>query len=173
MIKKIINHFKQKRIIRSLKAAGSDVHIDSSCVGFFKNVSVGNSIYVGPRSNFNCMLAEIRLGNHIMVGPDVLFITGNHRYDVVGKYMDEITNKDKTQDDDQDIVVEDDVWIGLRSIILKGVTIGEGAIIAAGSVVTKNVEPYKIVGGVPAKVIKDRFSNEQLEEHLKLIKTAK
>lgn len=59
-----------------------------------------------------------------------------------------------------DIIVDDDVWIGYRSIIMSGVHIGKGAVIAAGSVVTKNVPPYAIVGGIPAKVIKYRFNEE-------------
>ena len=59
-----------------------------------------------------------------------------------------------------DIFIDDDVWIGYRSTIMSGIHIGRGAVIAAGSVVTKDVPPYAIVGGVPAKVIKYRFDNE-------------
>ena len=67
-----------------------------------------------------------------------------------------------------DIIVENDVWIGYRATILSGVNIGQGAIIAAGSVVTKDVPPYAIVGGVPAKVIKYRFPPEMIGELLKV-----
>lgn len=63
-----------------------------------------------------------------------------------------------------DVVVDDDVWIGYRSIIMAGVHIGVGAIIAAGAVVTKNVEPYSIVGGNPARIIKFRFESNQIEK---------
>ena len=66
------------------------------------------------------------------------------------------------------IIVDDDVWIGFRSTILSGVHIGQGAIVAAGSVVTKDVPPYAIVGGVPAKVIKYRFSPEMITELLRV-----
>lgn len=66
------------------------------------------------------------------------------------------------------IIVDDDVWIGFRSTILSGVHIGQGAIVAAGSVVTKDVPPYAIVGGVPAKVLKYRFSHELIAELLKV-----
>lgn len=65
------------------------------------------------------------------------------------------------------ITVGDDVWIGYRSTILSGVQIGQGAIVAAGSVVTKDVPPYAIVGGVPAKVIKYRFPQEVIDKLVK------
>ena len=67
--------------------------------------------------------------------------------------------------DDQDIIVEDDVWIGARAIILKGVTIGKGSVVGAGAVVTKTIPPYSIVGGVPAKILRRRFSNEEIIKH--------
>lgn len=70
-------------------------------------------------------------------------------------------NEVKKVNDDYFIVVGNDVWIGDRVLIMGGVTIGDGACIAAGSVVTKDVEPYSIVGGVPARVIKYRFTEEQ------------
>ena len=63
------------------------------------------------------------------------------------------------------IHIEDDVWIGANAIILRGVKIGKGSVIAAGSVVTKDVERYCIYGGVPAKKIRQRFTDEQIEEH--------
>lgn len=70
---------------------------------------------------------------------------------------------------DEKIIIEDDVWIGFGSIILTGVRICRGSIIAAGSVVTGDVLPFSIYGGVPAKKIRDRFENEyDLQEHLKL-----
>lgn len=67
-----------------------------------------------------------------------------------------------------DIVVEDDVWLGYGATVLSGVHIGQGAVVAAGSVVTKDVLPYAIVAGVPAKVIKYRFSPELIAELLKV-----
>ena len=67
-----------------------------------------------------------------------------------------------------DIIVDDDVWIGERATIMSGVHIGQGAVIAAGSVVTHNVPPYAVVGGVPAKVIKYRFSKQIIDALLKV-----
>lgn len=67
-------------------------------------------------------------------------------------------------------IIGDDVWVGAYSIIMAGVTIGDGAIVAAGSVVTKNIEPYTIVGGCPAKLIKMRFNDEKIKIHTEMLK---
>lgn len=88
---------------------------------------------------------------------------GDHNISVVGRYMFDV--KEKEDGDDLPVIVEDDVWIGTGEIIVKGVTVGRGAVVAAGSVVTRNVEAYSIVGGVPAKKIGKRFSGESLSEH--------
>lgn len=93
---------------------------------------------------------SITIGNYVHTGVNVMFMAFNH-----GFYTTEIPTKEQDYMD-APIVVEDDVWIGAGSIILAGVTIGKGAIIGAGAVVNKDVPPYAIVGGVPAKVIKYR-----------------
>ncbi|WP_081454588.1 hypothetical protein [Sphaerochaeta globosa] len=104
-----------------------------------------------------------------MFGPNVTVITGGHRTDILGRKMSTITNNEKLPTDDQDIVFEGDNWIGANSTILRGTRIGVGSIIAAGAVVTKNVEPYAVYGGVPAKRIKYRFSEDKLREHIAMI----
>ena len=71
--------------------------------------------------------------------------------------------------DDAPVVVEDDVWIGAGAIILKGVTVRRGSIVAAGAVVTRDVEPYSIVAGVPAKMVCYRWSIEEIMEHEKTL----
>ena len=83
--------------------------------------------------------------------------------------MIDITDEEKLPENDQPVVIEDGVWTGANVIILKGVTIGRGSVVAAGSVVTKSCAPYSIIGGVPAKLIKMRFTPEQIVEHEKLL----
>lgn len=71
----------------------------------------------------------------------------------------------KLSENDQDVIFEGDNWIGMNVTILKGVTIGRGCIVAAGAVVNKSTPQYSIVGGVPAKVLKMRFTPEQIKAH--------
>lgn len=104
-----------------------------------------------------------------MFGPHVFMITGGHRMDVIGRYMKDIRNDEKLPENDQNIVVEGDNWIGANAIILKGVTIGKGAVVAAGAIVTKDVPPYAVVGGVPAKIIKMRFDMQSIRDHEKML----
>ena len=82
----------------------------------------------------------------------------------ISKYQDPNGNWDSVANPP---IIEDDVWIGCNATILQGVKIGTGAIVAAGAVVTKDVPPYAIVGGVPAKIIKYRFTEEQIKGLLK------
>jgi acetyltransferase-like isoleucine patch superfamily enzyme len=89
-----------------------------------------------------------------MFGPNVTLITGDHRIDILGKYMIDVTEAEKLPENDAPIVFEGDNWVGANSTILKGVTIGKGAIVATRAVVTKDVPPYTIVAGNPAKVVK-------------------
>lgn len=170
---RITEKIKIRKIKRKLKKCGEGGYINPTCHGFFNNVSLGDNCFIGANNDFNCLRAEVKIGNHVMTAEDVIFITGDHQYNIVGKYLDEITNEMKDPSYDQDIVIEDDVWIGARVIILKGVTIHKGAIVAAGAVVTKDVPPYAIVGGVPAKVISYRFNEEEIKEHEKLLANRK
>jgi acetyltransferase-like isoleucine patch superfamily enzyme len=108
---------------------------------------------------------KLQIGNFVSIGADVLFILGgNHQTTTILTYP--LYSKLIKLSPEQDaltkgpIIIEDEVWIGTRAVILSGVRIGKGAIIAAGSVVTKNVPPYTIFGGNPARLIKNRFSKE-------------
>ncbi len=133
----------------------------------YRTISVGNDVYIGPGAKFSASNSAITLGNKIMCGPGVTIMGGDHNTSVVGSYMYDV--KEKLPENDLPVVIEDDVWIGAGVTILKGVTIGEGSIIAAGAVVTKFVPSYSIAGGVPAKLIKSRFSQSELIKHKQLI----
>lgn len=156
----------------SLAECGEKVFIGENSSITYKNVHIGNDVSIGFKACFLSTKAQIFIGDHVMLGPNVLIITGNHRIDIIGRYMKDIKESEKFPEDDQDVIIEDDVWIGANAIILKGVIVGEGSVIAAGSVVTKNIEPYSIYAGVPAKKIKNRFSKEQQEKHKMMINSS-
>lgn len=113
----------------------------------------GKYAYVGP----NCLIyPKVTLGDYSMLANDVAIIGGDHIYSIPGKPI--ILSGRAVL---KPTVIGKDVWVGAYVKILTGVTIGNGAIIAMGSVVTKDVEPYSIYAGIPAKKIKDRFSNQE------------
>lgn len=105
----------------------------------------------------------------MVFGPHVSIRGGDHRTDVVGKFVDQVGDAMKLPENDKDVIFEGDNWIGMNSTILKGVTIGRGCIVAAGAVVNKSTPPYSIVGGVPAKVLKMRFTEEEIIEHERIL----
>lgn len=152
---------------RGMKHCGKGVYLRpmSSDIKGIENLSVGDGSSIPKGSTFYCTRAELKIGNKVIFGPNPTIITGDHRLDVVGKYIIDITDEEKLPSQDAAVIIEDDCWVGANVTILKGVTIGRGSVIAAGAVVTKNCEPYSIIGGVPAKFIKARFSLEQILEH--------
>ena len=117
--------------------------------------------------NNNC---KLKIGNFVSIAQNVYFLLSvEHHLDHISTYPFKVKvlgteTYESFAKGKGDIVVEDDAWIGFGSIIMSGVTIGKGAVIAAGSVVTKDVPPYAIVGGVPAKVIKYRFDEKTIKE---------
>lgn len=157
---------------RAMHYCGSNVYLRplSSDLKGLRNLSVGDSTSIPKGSVIYCTDAPCTIGKKVMFGPHPTIITGDHRTDIIGKYLIDITVKEKKTENDQPVVIEDDVWIGANVTILKGVTVGHGSVIAAGAVVTKSIPPYSIAGGIPAKVIKARFTKEQIIEHEKKLK---
>ena len=129
----------------------------------FRNIEVGDDVSIGDGAVLMAAESRIIIGNKVMFGPNVMVIGGNHNVTALGRFMYDV--KEKKPKDDQDVIVEDDVWVGSGAIILKGVKLGRGCIVAAGAVVTREVLPYSIVGGNPARVISIRF--RELETILK------
>lgn len=149
----------------SLKKYGKNVHFSpiNSTLEPLRNISMGNDVYIGPHAMILCTESEVIIGNKVLFGPYVSIIGGDHRISDVGRYIFDV--RDKKPGDDLDVIIEDDVWVGANVTILKGVCIHEGAVVAAGSVVNKDVPPYSIVGGVPARILKARFTDEEIITH--------
>jgi acetyltransferase-like isoleucine patch superfamily enzyme len=136
---------------------------------YYKTIEIGNNVYIGPGAMFLASDSCIKISDKVMFGPNVSIIGGNHSTHIIGKSMFDYKLSDKLASDDQPVIIETDVWVGSGSFILNGVRIGRGSIIAAGAVVSKDVPPYSIVGGVPAKIIKYRWSVDEIMEHEKLL----
>ena len=130
---------------------------------YYKTIKIYDDVYIGPGASFLASKSFIQIGNKVLFGPNVTIMGGDHNTSEIGEYIYDINNK--LPENDQPVIIEDDVWIGTRAIILHGVTIGRGAIIGAGAVVTKSVPPYAIVGGVPAKILHFRWNVDTILKH--------
>lgn len=161
-------HIKWKRF-----QFGSNFHAGRNVVIWAKEkVEIGNNCYIGRNSQIEC---NVVIGNEVLIANNVAFVGRyDHHYQQIGtptRFASQIRDNDYSWlEKSRCTIVEDDVWIGYGAIILSGVTIKRGSIIAAGSVVTKDVEAYSIYAGVPAKKVSDRFNNQgDLENHKKKI----
>jgi len=127
-----------------------------------KRITLGNKVQFGQNCIVQC---DLEIGNEVLIAGNVSFIGRNdHNYTIIGS---SIWNSSRGAN----LVTKigNDCWIGHGAIVLAGVSIGDGSIIAAGSVVTTDIDPYYIYAGVPAKKIKPRFATESdLKKHLEL-----
>jgi len=142
---------------------GRNVLFDPRDTFSYETIHVGDDVFIGLGAMFLASETTIHIGNKVMFGPKVTIMGGNHNSGVVGAFMFDVKNK--RPGDDEPIVIQDDAWIGAGAFILKGVTVGRGAIVGAGSIVTKDVPPYAIVAGNPGRVVRMRFSPEEIERH--------
>lgn len=167
MIRNLLNKIRNIilfNLIYPWVKTGKNVHCQFSTkfLSPRKYIILGDNVGIGHNCYFLC---DTIIGNKVAIASNVAFLNSNeHNYHIIGKAMWDSGRGVKFK-----IIIEDDVWIGYGSILLSPLKIGRGAIIAAGSVVTKDVPRYNIVAGVPAKTIKIRFSNEEIIEHEKIL----
>lgn len=125
-------------------------------VNIEKGAHFGDGLKIGNRSGIgmnSIVPSEVTIGENVMMGQECLMYTRNHKFEDINKTMDS-----QGFEKPEPIVIGNDVWIGARVTILPGVHIGNGAIIGAGAVVTKNVPDYEIWGGNPAHFLKSRLT---------------
>lgn len=142
------NYLRVRSLILSGYKFGQNVRLEKQVL-ISKNVRIGNNSVVGIG---NKIYGEVEIGDNVMIAPEVTILTKNHKTDRTDIPM--IFQGEKEY---KKVIIENDVWIGMRAIILPGVTIGEGAIIGAGAVVAKSIEKYSVAVGNPAKVVKNRI----------------
>lgn len=133
-------------------------------IGNPSNVFLYENTQLAMNSHISATNAKFIIKPNCCIAEGLTVHTGNHA-SVVGKFCSDITEETKPKGYDQDVVVESDVWIGCNVTLLSGVHIGRGAIIAAGAVVSKDIPPYSVAGGVPARVIKFKWTIEQILQH--------
>ncbi len=146
---------------------GKNVLFNPSDEFSYRTIKIGDDVAIGNGAKFHA-LKGIAIGNKVMIGPNCVIQGGNHNTSVLGAYMYDV--KEKLPENDLPVVVEDDVWIGANVTILKGVVVHTGSIIAAGAVVTKDVPEYSVAAGVPARVIKMRWTLDEIKKHRELLK---
>lgn len=170
ILKKLRNEFLRKVVYRKYQI-GKGFHSGIRVRIWGKQkIIIGENFYIG-RDSF--IESDVIIGNNVIMANRTAIIGRyDHHYQQIGvpiRLASQIRDEDYNWLGLNSItIIEDDVWIGYGTTILSGVTVQKGSIIAAGSVVTKNVEPYSIYAGVPAKKVKNRFNSEaDLEQHIK------
>ena len=150
---------------------GECSHLFANCI--VNHTSIGNYTYIGR----NSLIQNTKIGNYCSISHEVICGLGRHPLNLFSTspvfYRKnnplclQIVDKNMDFEEYLPVNIGHDVWIGTRAIIMDGVNVGNGAVIAAGAVVTKDVPPYAIVGGVPAKIIKYRFERDLVDEQQK------
>jgi acetyltransferase-like isoleucine patch superfamily enzyme len=133
----------------------------SDMTSFFKknSIEVGDYVFIGSKAH---LYANIKIGHFVILASNVAVVGGDHRFDMVGVPI-RFSGRDGLEE--LLTVIGDDVWVGHGVIIMAGVKIGRGAVIGAGSIVTKDVPPYAVMVGVPAKILCYRFTEQQQKIH--------
>lgn len=139
-----------------------------------EQVDVGDFTYGRPNILFYDIEKKVKIGKFCSIAHNVtIMVGGDHRYDLCSSYpfcnfMKEFSYLNGYSEAKGDVVIGNDVWIGSDVKIMSGVTIGDGCVIAANAVVNKDVAPYTVVGGVPAKKIKNRFEHDIVEKLMEI-----
>lgn len=164
---KVFRHLRMHLLKALFGKVGRGFRFDPDGLYTYRNIYVGDDVNLGVRPILMAELSEIRIGNHVMFGPEVVLIGGGHNMKGVGTYMTQM--HEKTGNEDLGVTIGDDVWVGARAVLLRGVNVGRGAVVAAGAVVTKSVPPYAVVGGNPARVLGFRWDAETIFKHEELL----
>jgi len=147
------------------KSCGRNLSWDPmpTLIGEPEAVEIGDDVHIGEGSLI--FATSLKIEDNVLCGPRMMIFGYDHNFSEVGKLISDVGEERVALP----VVICKDAWIGGGVTILKGVTVGEGAVVGAGSVVTKDIPPYTIAVGNPAKPIKPRFTDEELSSHLTIL----
>lgn len=149
----LFNRMRLFAVKRILSQCGKDVMVKDRCYfGDGRRLTIGDRSQLGQNARLN---GTIHIGKDVLMGQDVVMMATSHRYDQL-----DIPIIAQGETEEQPIRIGDGCWIGTRVIVLPGVEIGHDSIVAAGAVVTKSCPPWSILGGIPARVVKMRKTDE-------------
>ncbi|MFD1601641.1 CatB-related O-acetyltransferase [Flavobacterium artemisiae] len=156
-----VHFFGFSRGLKNVDFEGKNAIADRC--NFSGRIKIGYATTLGYN---NFLAGSISIGKYCQIGSDVAIHSTNHPINYLSTYINKnlFAGELTSLKEENQVTIGNDVWIGHNVIIVGNVTIGNGAILAAGSVITKDVLPYSIVGGVPAKMIKKRFSENIIQE---------
>ena len=164
MIKLIISILKYPLSFIKFKSFGSNIRLGfGGRFAHCRGISLGRNIFIGP--GFIISGRDFSIGNNVLIGPRLLVECDDHKFNKIGKSIWDYRGEKQIES----IIIENDVWLGGNVTILKNVTISEGSIVVACSLLTKSTLPYSISVGSPCKPIKSRFSSSELKTHLKSV----
>jgi acetyltransferase-like isoleucine patch superfamily enzyme len=151
----------QTTFLYRFRAVGSNIRLGKDLFVYPNRVTIGDRVYIGKGSYLD---GDITIGSNVMLANNVAIVGGDHEFRTIGMSAFAAPREHWRR-----TLIGDDVWLGHGAIILNGLKIGRGAIVAAGSVVTKDVEEYAIVAGVPARKVADRFLPQERTKHEHLL----
>lgn len=155
---------------KAMGHCGKNVLIKPS-TSIFKGVEnfyISDDVRIARYAMIYSTNAKVIIGSKVGIAPYLKIVTGNHRMNDIGNFMFD-GNIPKEKNDDKDVIIEGDNWFGANVTILSSVTIGRGSIVASGAVVNKSFPPYSIIGGLPAKILKFRFTIDEVIEHERIL----
>ena len=163
-IKNIFRHIYYYKYYSKFRKCGKNVKLSKQgIIARPEEISFGDNIFIGPR--FLISGRDLKFGNNILIGPNLVIECDDHVFDRIGRPMFEYSSKRNIGG----VNIENDVWMGANVTVLRDVTVGEGSVVGACSLITKNILPYTIAFGSPAKSNKLRFTPNHLKQHLNQI----
>ena len=163
-IRRAANSCQSTYQLSKIYKKGKGCHINEPGYFTYSQIELGTGVHIGKDCVLMAAESKIIIKDNVVFGPHIFLIGGNHRFDIVGRTIKSI--HEKRPQDDADIIIDEECWLGANCIVLKGVHIGRGCVIGAGSIVTKDIPPYTIYTN---KGLRPRFTEEQIKEHERLL----